>query len=411
MNTLFVPSKTIEALRGSPLCPHIEHYVTLLKDQGYRPNTLVRHVDLLTHFHRWLVRNRLDLKNVNEELIEMFLKDQRAGQCSHDGAPLALRRLLGVLRSAGVTPPARPAPRTSAQCLVVEYQSYLREERGYGEKTVENYARNVERFLTERFGSNCVNLRKLKIGEVIGFVQRTARDHNKIFTKQLVTALRSFLRYLQYRGEIETDWASSIPAVAHWRLAGLPKRLPAEEVERILAGCDRSTALGRRDYAIMLLLARLGLRGGEVVRMQLEDINWASALLTVRSKKGRGWARMPLPTDVGRAIARYLRHDRPACSCRNVFVRIVAPYTRFNSSAVVGGRVRSAMKRAGVTSARKGAHVFRHSLASEMLRKGASLDEIGQVLRHKDPDTTAIYAKVDLTALRQLAVSLPGGAE
>jgi integrase len=159
------------------------------------------------------------------------------------------------------------------------------------------------------------------------------------------------------------------------------------------------------------LLARLGLRAGEVVALQIEDIDWENARLTVRSKKGQGWARMPLPADVGKAIARYLRHDRPSSPCRNVFVCIHAPHAPLAVSAVVSTRATVAMKRAGVQSGRKGAHIFRHSLASEMLRQGASLDEIGQVLRHKDVDTTAIYAKVDLIALRRLAVPLPGGVQ
>ena len=169
--------------------------------------------------------------------------------------------------------------------------------------------------------------------------------------------------------------------------------------------------MGRRNHAILLLLARLGLRAGEIIALQLDDIDWENAQLTVRSKKGRGWARLPLPADVGKAMARYLQTDRPQCSCRNVFVRMVAPYERLSNSPVISVMTRNALKQAGVESARKGAHLFRHSLATEMLRQGASLDEIGQVLRHKDPDTTAIYAKVDLDALRRLAVAWPGGVQ
>jgi site-specific recombinase XerD len=318
--------------------------------------------------------------------------------------------LLEILRSAGVVRLPTPVRRSPAQCIAEEYRTFLQIDRGFAAKTVENYTRYVESFLTDRFGGRGADLQQLKVTEIIEFVQRTARDRNKIYAKGLVIALRSFLRYLHYRGTIETDWATSLPVVAHWRLTGLPKRLPQGAVEKILAQCDPETALGRRDRAILLLLARLGLRGGEVVRMHLEDIDWENARLTVRSKKGRGWARMPLPTDVGRAIARYLRHDRPVCACRNLFVRNVAPHAPLNNSAVIGLRVRAALKRAGIESPRKGSHVFRHTLASEMLQNGASLDEIGQVLRHRDHDTTAIYAKVDLNALRRLAVRLPGGA-
>jgi integrase len=216
---------------------------------------------------------------------------------------------------------------------------------------------------------------------------------------------------MHYRGHITSDLAHAVPVVAHWRMTDLPKHLPTEAVQKVLASCDQTSAVGRRNYAILLLLARLGLRGGEIIALQLEDIDWENAQLTVRSKKGRGWARLPLPKDVGKAIARYLQVDRPHCSCRNVFVRMVAPYERLSNSPVISVLVRNALKDAGVESVRKGAHLFRHSLATEMLRQGASLDEIGQVLRHKDPDTTAIYAKVDLDALRRLAVAWPGGVQ
>jgi len=410
MNTPFVPAKTIGALRGSNLCPFVESCVALLKKQGYKSGTAIRHVHLFSHLHRWLTRTRRHLRELNEELLETFWQQYLVGRPSKYSAPMMLHRLLTILREAGVTPPAKPIPRTPAQGLADDYRSFLREERGCSDWTVRNYARHIDRFLAERFGAGRVELRLLKIVEIIGFVQRTARKHHQGFTKQTVTALRSFLRFLHYRGKLRSDWAASVPCVAHWRLTALPKPLSAEDVQKTLDGCDRTTAVGRRDHAILLLLARLGLRAGEVVGMQMEDIDWENAQLTIRSKKGRGWARMPLPEDVGKAIARYLRDDRPSSSpCRNVFVCIHAPHTALAASVVVSTRASVAMKRAGVKSARKGAHILRHSLASEMLRQGASLDEIGQVLRHQDADTTAIYAKVDLNALRRLAVPLRGG--
>jgi integrase len=167
--------------------------------------------------------------------------------------------------------------------------------------------------------------------------------------------------------------------------------------------------LGRRDYAILLLLARLGLRAGEVVKLRLEDVDWENARITVCGKGGK-WAQLPLPADVAKAIARYLRHDRPRCACRRLFIRDYAPIEGFSRAGSIASIVKRALGKAGVVSARKGAHLLRHSLATEMLRKGASLDEIGEVLRHRSPDTTAIYAKVDLTSLRALALPWPGGA-
>ena len=226
----------------------------------------------------------------------------------------------------------------------------------------------------------------------------------------MVTGLRSFFRFAQLQGLIALDLAAVVPAVPTWERAGPPKHLSTKEVQRVLTACERSTVRGKRDYAILILLARLGLRAGEIVALQLDDIDWVNAQLTVRSKKGDGWARLPIPIDVGRTLARYLR-VRPPSPYRNVFVRGYAPYTPFVASAPVSVLVRKAIERADVKSARTGAHVFRHSLATEMLRRGASLDEIGRVLRHRHPDTTAIYAKVDLKALRSLALPWPGGAQ
>ena len=408
VNISLVSPRTLGALHSSPLSPHVERYITLLDDQGYKARTIISHLYLFRSFHGWLTRRRRDLGEVNEQILDNFLKQRQADL--HDGAPQALRRLLEILRAAGVAPPSEPAFRTPAQRLADAYRDYLRVERSFAPKTVANYSRYVEGFLIYRFGASRADLGRLKLADVIRFVRCMARERNAIFTKSLIIALRSFLRYLFQHAKIEADWAPSVPAIAHWHLTGLPKRLPGETVERILAGCDQTTSVGRRDRAILLLLARLGLRGVEVVRLQLEDLDWENAQLTVRSKKGDGWARLPLPTDVGRAIAHYLRRDRPTCTCRNVFVRNVAPHAALNNSAVIGLRVRAAMKRAGVKSSRQGAHIFRHTLASEMLRHGASLDEIARLLRHKDHDSTAIYAKVDLDALRRLVVALPGGA-
>jgi len=216
---------------------------------------------------------------------------------------------------------------------------------------------------------------------------------------------------LRYSGRTDANLEIGVPSVAHWAMADVPKYLSAEEVEKVLAGCNRDTALGRRDYAILLLLARLGLRGGEVLGLTLEDIDWDSGTITIPVTKNRRGARLPLPNDAGKAIAEYLRRDRPRCPCRRVFLRVNAPYAGLSSSPVISMVVAKALRRAGVQSARTGAHVFRHSFATALLRRGASLQEIGQLLRHNNPKTTAIYAKVDVEALRGIALRWPGGAK
>lgn len=209
-------------------------------------------------------------------------------------------------------------------------------------------------------------------------------------------------------GEISTDLAACVPAVANWSHSSLPRFLQPGQVQQVLDHCNQHSDAGRRNYAILLLLARLGLRACEVVAMTLDDIDWKAGHLTVRGKGGQR-AQMPLSTEVGRAIAAYLKKGRPRCASRRLFIREHAPRVGFANSAAISTLVQRALADAGVDSPHTGAYVFRHSLATEMLKHGASLGEIGQLLRHAHPDTTQIYAKVDVCALRPLALRWPGG--
>ena len=226
--------------------------------------------------------------------------------------------------------------------------------------------------------------------------------------KLLTSALRSFLRYVRYRGAGTRDLAAAVPTVANWSMPAIPRAIGADHVRQLLASFDQRMAMGRRDYAIVLLLARLGLRSGEVAQLELDDLDWEAGQLSVRGKRGHRTV-LPLPVDVGAAIAAYLRHGRPPSTSRRVFLRSKAPIRGFLSQCAVGSIVRHALHRAGIQAPTTGAHQFRHGLATEMLRRGASLTEIGEILRHRHLQTTTIYAKVDLTALRTLALPWPGG--
>lgn len=410
MNTSFLKVETVQGLQSGPLVAYASSHLMWLRSQGYTPRTAHEHLRLFAHVNSWMLRKGLRPRDMNEQLLDDVLKDRRCLRKSWSGARFAFRRLLVSLREAGVTSMARVVAPTPAQRLVNDYRAFLDGERGCTAKTGADYARPIYRFLSDRFGTGPVALSKIKPQDVISFVRQNTTLHSQVHSKQVVTALRSFLRYLHYSGRLSRDLAPTVPTVPHWRLTGLPKYLPAAAVQRVLDRCERSTATGVRNYAILLLLARLGLRAGEVLAMRLEDLDWENAQLLVRSRKGRGPARLPLPNDVGKAIARYLKQARPKCSCRNVFVRAIAPHKELSNSAVLSVLVMNAVAKAGVSATRRGAHVFRHSLATAMLKRGASLEEVGQVLRHHDPDTTAIYAKVDLDALRSLALPWPGGA-
>jgi len=271
-----------------------------------------------------------------------------------------------------------------------------------------NYLPFIRSFLKDCFGDGPAKLSQLRADDVLRFVQAQASRLHRKRAKLMTSALRSFLQYARYRGDITLDLMAAVPSVANWSIASIPRAIPADQVRQLLASIKRQTAVGRRDYAILLLLARLGLRSGEVAFLQLDNIDWKEGRLSVHGKSGRR-TDLPLPTDVGKAIAAYLRRGRPASTSRRVFLRARAPVRGFLSQCAIGSIVKHRLDRAGIVAPAKGAHQFRHALATGMLRQGASLAEIGEVLGHRSPDTTRIYAKVDLDALRKLALPWPGG--
>jgi site-specific recombinase XerD len=394
---------------SGPLFPYINQYLAEIREQGYAVGSFYEQVCTLKMLDRWLQQTGREVRDLNEAVTADFLRCVIKHRYPKNAAPSTLRRLLAMLCRIGATPIVEAKQLNPAQELVCAYEHFLLEERNLASETVAHLRRFASRFLSEKFGAGRLNLSELRATDVTGFVQRHAHRHGPSEARKLVAATRSFLRYLHYKALLNTDLALAVPKVARWSLSTLPKHLSAAQVRQVLRHCDRSTARGRRNYAILLLLARLGLRAGEVVGLNLEDIDWENTRIAVCGK-GK-WAQLPLPADVARAIARYLRLDRPHCSCRRVFIRDYAPIGGFRRSTSIAKIVQCALTKAGVVSARKGAHLLRHSLATDMLRKGASLDEIGEVLRHRSPDTTAIYAKVDLGSLQKLALPWPGGVQ
>ena len=287
MQTLLTKLKTVQGLDSGPLCRHIQPYIAHVHGQGYKLKTIRMHLCLMANFNRWLVRTGRGLRDLNERTIEAFLRRHFGQRTWRAGERPALLRMLCILRQTGATPQAKPVSLTPAQALAAQYRQYLTEERGCSGGTVENYGRHVDRFVAQRFGTGPVRFERLRAQDVITFVQQEAGRHGRVYILQVVTGLRSFLRFLRYRGDITTDLAAAVPSVANWQETDLAKHLPADAVQAVLDGCDLTTAVGRRDYAILLLLARLGLRAGEVVTLQLEDIDWDNGQLTVRSKKER----------------------------------------------------------------------------------------------------------------------------
>jgi site-specific recombinase XerD len=409
INQLFTFSSTIERLRQGPLSEHLDAYATAVADQGYTDHSIRQQIVVIADFSRWLKQKHIDVQALDSKVVDRFLRHRHRPQRVRRGDPKTLQRLLTMLRQIGVVKPDQPPVADTAQSrIVAEFQSYLLQERGLSPLTLLNYVPVVEQFLDERFDNKALNFAMLRAPHVTGFVMRHAHQLSPVRAGLMVTALRSFFRYLRHRGAIATDLAGCVPTVPNWSLSTLPRFLPAATVEHILECCDRKTSVGRRNHAILLLLARLGVRAGEVVGLSLDDIDWSTGQITIRGKGGKS-AQLPLAADVGAALAAYLRHDRPRSATRSVFLRHRAPLVGFGNSSTISSLVRRALKHAGVESAHTGAHVLRHSLATSLLRQGGSLDEIGELLRHQSPNTTAIYAKVDVTALHTLALPWPGG--
>lgn len=413
LENLFKDPAAIERLRRDPLGPYLDSLATSLVDLGYTGSTVRCYVRCLAGFGRWMVRAGVGIGDLDDRVVDAFVDERRRQGRFRSIHRATVRHLLEHLRDQGIVPiPERTCEHSPAAQLVSRYEEYLKVERALAPETVVAYRPLVQRFVDERFGDQPLRVGELRASEVSSFIVGHAHSMSPTRAKLMVTVLRSFLRFLFQRGEIEADLAQAVPTVADWRRSTIPKYLAVEEVDRLLDACDRSTSTGRRDYAILVLLARLGLRAGEVVALQLGDIDWRAGEIVVRGK-GLLHDRLPLLPEVGSALAAYLRSDRPAVSTRRAFVRMNAPLCGFAGSAAIGSIVRRALDRAGLNPPIKGAHLLRHTLATGMLRGGASMAEIGEVLRHRSANTTEIYAKVDLAGLRSLAQPWPtaGGGQ
>jgi len=393
-----------------PLAKYILPFERVMREQGYTRYSLYRQVLLAARFSEWLGQRDVALRGITSDHPQQYLRyrARRVRPCRGDAA--ALRHVLDYLRREHLilTEKEVSASLTPAELCAQDYEQHLREVRGLATATIVNYVPFIRNFLKARFGDGRATLSQLCALDVVAFVQgQVPRLHPKR-AKLLTSALRSFLQYARYRGEVKLDLAAAVPIVPNWSMSSIPRAIEADQVRQLLASIDRNMAVGRRDYAILLLLARLGLRSSEVAFLELDEIDWKAGRLSVRGKSGQR-SDLPLPTEVGKAIATYLRHGRPRSSSRRVFLRVRAPVCGFQGACGVGSIVRHRLLRAGVEAPTYGAHQFRHGLATEMLRQGASLGEIGELLGHHNPQTTKIYTKVDLEALRTLALPWPGG--
>jgi integrase/recombinase XerD len=389
---------------SGPLAPYAAGFESWLGSRAYSPSAVADRLYQCDQLSRWLERQGLAVDELTDEQAERFAAARRAAGVVMWAAPRSALLLLGYLRELGVAPAPTPVlAQEPLEELLADYAGYLSIERGLCDHTVfDAYVPAARLFLSELDGWDVLVLARLTATDVSSFLARECEKRSVSGARDLVCALRSLLRYLHLAGLTSTPLVWAVPSVADLRDRSLPRGLEPAAVRRLLASCDRRRLVGRRDFAILLLLVRLGLRAGEVAAITLDDIDWRAGMLLVHGKGSREDA-LPLPTDVGEALVSYLRR-RPRCECRALFLRVTAPRQRLNR-CTVAWVVRAACDRAGLP--RVGAHRLRHTAATRMLGAGASLPEIGQVLRHREPKTTAIYAKVDDTALRALARPWP----
>lgn len=397
-------SRVAQVRVPGPLAPFEAVLREVLSAAGYTPLSAVTQLRLMVHLSRWLDGQGLSAVDLSDERVEQYLAERRAAGYTGLIGRRAMERVLEALTVAGVRPADEQAPPAAgAPALLARFGRYLRTERGLASCTTTAYVTRAARFLAGFAADGEVG--GLTPADVTSAVLAECTSGSVGAGQYFVAALRAFLRFAHVEGLIGADLSAAALAVTGRRGSLLPKGISPDQAQALLDSCDQESVVGRRDRAVLLILLRLGLRGGEVARLRLADIDWRAGQLVVRGKGGRD-ERLPVPHEVGEAIAAYLRQGRPTSTRREVFVTAIAPAASLTREAV-SGIVRRACDRAGI--ARIGPHRLRHGLACAMVRAEVPLAQIGQVLRHRSPISTAIYARVDVTALRELAQPWPGG--
>ncbi len=406
----FSAPKTLRRLRTGPSAPYIDGFAATLHENGYSAASAVRYLRAAVHLGHFLDSTGVSFAAIDAGISERFRRHLPSCRCPlSNGGTINHHVVFGVKRfhrylvQLGVCP-SEPAPvaESNELPLIAGFRHWLEVHRGAAPPTVKQYCRGAGELL-DALGADpgrwdAQQVRALFLGP--------AGEGGAATAQQRVTAVRAFLRYLIAQGQCPSDLDQAVPAQAHWRLAALPQSLTSEQLERLIAACEGDSCNRRRDRAMILLLARLGLRAGDVLSMRLVDLEWDSATVRIRGK-GRYEVRLPLPQDVGEAVIRYLECRPEGVRSDKLFLRTIAPFGPLVCADAVSSVVKRALDRAGVETSAKGAHLLRHTAATEMLRQGVPLEQIGSVLRHRGVDTTAYYAKVDVAFLKQVAQPWP----
>lgn len=398
-------------LRQSELADHLDTFIIHLSTRGHPPSAIQRYAQAAGHFGQWLAREYIPIRSVNEATVHRFLYDHLPKcQCLSPflrdlkTAQAALRQLLIVLgkHESEIAEECTPVDRA-----VHAFKIYLEQVRGLAPRTCLMHTGYLHEFLQGMYGNGPVKPKKLKPSDLMEFVSQRAKGCKPRTARGISSSLRGYLRFLQMRGLCDETLIGAVPSVPCWKSSYIPKTLGEDEIHRFLSSFDRTTSVGRRDYAMALCLVELGLRAGEVTRIQLEDLNWREATLRIMGGKTRRERRYPLPRRVGEAIAAYLCNGRPSTAERYLFVRHTVPKGMPMNSHLLYAAMRRAYARARFSTGWSGTHILRHTAATRMLHRGANLKEIADVLGHQSIETTTIYAKVNLPRLAQVAMPWP----
>ncbi len=415
---LFVSASLVARLETGPLSSRLNSLAADLLQHRYRAETVRRYLVECDAFGRWLAENNLPLSKVNETTIKSYMSgrsgkaDSSTNKWRRQTATWAIHTLIRHLRGKGVLNPQDVGlPVTEAQQWLMCYQQHMERVQGLVPETCQHYLFFARRLLHAHSQTGAVQWSTLTADSITEFIQREAAPRKGFGAHRPATAIRSLLRFLVLQGLIPSGLETAIPTIRRWSQAALPQRLSENEIERLLTMCVDGTTLGRRNYAILLLLSRLGLRANEVVRLQLNDVGWANGNLLVRSGKTRCQRILPLAQDVGEALLSYVQDGRPAMAHHELFLSNTPPHGPLQSSGAITMIVKRLLSKADIARRPSGAHLFRHTAATQMINRGASFKEVADVLGHQSLETTGIYAKLDLVALSQVALPWPGGAQ
>ena len=418
LDTIVLCPRVRNRLLSGPAGPFLELLSLALREQQYPTTTIGSYLKATDRFCRWIHDAGLTVELADAVTVAVYVASlRRAGRTSNGRRrtpkpAVGLSHFIALLARNGCRGPIAPAREsTPAERLLAEYERHMRDVQGLAPSTRREYIRYASRFIGVIFGHGSLEWERLTARDLAAYVTREASSRRGQGRKWPGNGVRAFLRFVAGRGEIREGLLAAIPKIRNWKLAALPRYLNADDVEKLVSVCDDQSAVGLRNRAIVLVLARLGLRAHEVTGLQLSDLDWSDGIIVVAPGKTRRERRLPMPVDVGEALSRYLKDGRPRCAHRHVFARATPPFSALATASAVTHIVQRLAGRAGVTlPPGVASHALRHTAATQMVRRGASFKDVADVLGHRRLQTTAHYAKLDLDALVRVALPWPGGS-